>query len=235
MLSPYQIKNKTFILINDPILHSGQFNMEFDKWLFDYFLKQNGKNSLRIYEWNKPAITYGQFQDIEKEINFEQIKHDNIEIVKRPTGGRAILHSDEITFSMSFSAQTISPYTFRNCYYFVAEIILEAFQKLELSAEINTIPQKYQDKTLCFQSLSQYEIIDKDHNKLVGIAQLFKKEGVLIQGSIPLKENKNYFQYFNLKKEKDFTNELITKKMSKEEVRDAIVKTAASKLKLLPL
>ena len=233
MISSYTINNPDFLLINDTVPHSGQFNMEFDRWLFELMKNEIIKNVFRIYEWKQPCITYGKFQQIEKQINKKACLQDNIQLVKRPTGGRAILHFHEITFSILFPSEAVSPYNFRNSFLFAGDLIVQSFLQLNIEAGISLKPKKYQNKDLCFQSTTQYEIIDKDSNKLAGVAQYFTKKGVLIQASIPLKENGLYQKYFKIKKEYLIQNRLIQLAPKKTLVRRALVKGFQKKLNLI--
>ncbi len=77
--------------------NTGSFNMEFDLSL----VKDStpGQITLRLYRWNPYCISLGANQDI-SEINIVKAKADGIDIVKRPTGGRAIFHSEELTYSV---------------------------------------------------------------------------------------------------------------------------------------
>ncbi|MDD5066845.1 MAG: hypothetical protein PHF84_07330 [bacterium] len=234
MHSPYQINDPAFLLVDDPVPHSGKFNMEFDEWLFTLLQQGRIKNALRIYEWEGPVITYGLFQAIGKDINKDECAKDRVELVKRPTGGRAILHYRELTFSLVLHPGSIEPYDFRNSFLLAADLITDSFADLNIKASVNLKPHKYEEKALCFQSLSQYEIIDTNGNKLTGIAQHFTKEGVLIQGSIPLKSNEENNKYFNLRKKISLTSELIERNTEPGEMRRSLLAAAARKFKLAP-
>lgn len=233
MTSSYIINNPSFLLINDTIPHMAHFNMEFDQWLFELVQKGAVKNVFRIYEWEKPAITYGKSQKIEREINKKACMQDNIELVKRPTGGRAILHFHEVTFSFAFQPATVSPYNFRNAFLFAADMVIQSFSLLKIKSKISLKPERYQDKSVCFQSTAQYEIIDEDNKKLAGIAQYFTRKGTLIQGSIPLRKDPHYKRYFKIK-DKDFLqNRLIKLNLKRDKVRDGLIKGAGRELKLV--
>ncbi|MHB9014177.1 MAG: lipoyl protein ligase domain-containing protein, partial [Ignavibacteriaceae bacterium] len=90
---------------------SGQFNMDFDLQL--------AKNSrpdeaiFRLYQWKPFCISLGANQDVDS-INSVKAKFDGIDIVKRPTGGRAILHAEEITYSVIYpvDSQTSAKYIY---------------------------------------------------------------------------------------------------------------------------
>ena len=230
-LSPI-IKNKQFLLINDTIPHTGLFNMEFDTWLYHLMLCKKIQNAFRIYEWSNPSITHGKFQKIKKDIDIKLCFRDHIEITKRPTGGRAIIHFNEITFSMIFHPSTISPYNFRNTFILTAELLKYAFQLLHIQSHINMKAEKYQNKSICFRSTAQYEIKDNESNKLAGIAQYFTQKGVLIQGSIPLAENSDYNKYFYIKNKFKLQNQLIKQNIKTDKMRDTLIKSLKKHLTL---
>ncbi len=235
MTSSFTINNPLFLLINDTIPHTGHFNMEFDRWLFELVQKGSIKNVFRIYEWERPAITYGRSQQIEKEINKKACGEDNIELVKRPTGGRAVLHFHEITFSLAFQPATVSPYNFRNAFLFAADMVIQSFSLLKIKSKISLKPERYQDKTVCFQSTAQYEIIDEDNKKLAGIAQYFTRKGTLIQGSIPLRKDLRYKRYFKIKDKNFLQNRLIKLNLKRDKIRDGLIKSAGRALKLVDI
>jgi lipoyl(octanoyl) transferase len=77
--------------------NTGLFNMEYDLNLVKDASSET--TTLRLYRWTPYCISLGANQNY-SEINIERAKSDNIDIVKRPTGGRAILHSEELTYSV---------------------------------------------------------------------------------------------------------------------------------------
>jgi len=83
--------------------HTGSFNMSFDLYLAE--MAADGRCFLRFYRWNPYCISLGATQKIE-EINQELAKKDNIDIARRPTGGRAILHAEEVTYSIVLPANS---------------------------------------------------------------------------------------------------------------------------------
>ncbi len=218
-----KINAEHILLINDLIPHSGIFNMEFDNWMYLLSKEQDINPVFRVYEWERSVITYGKFQKLD-EFNLELCKKDGVEVVKRPTGGRAILHNNEITFSLALKSSHIKPYSFRAIFVFIAENIASALSALGISAKINLAPTHYESSASCFNSLSQYEIVDKYNNKLAGIAQYFTAKAALIQGSIPLQDNSGIKKYLikDVKIER-FENELILSGCRKSELRKVII------------
>ncbi len=165
----------------------GSFNMEFDLGL----VKDStiGHITLRLYRWDPFCISLGANQDI-SEINKEKAAADGIEIVKRPTGGRAILHSEELTYSvvMPLSSE-VSP---RGIYRQINFALLEglkiydaALVKLELEGAQPDLHSFYKENlsAACFGVPAKSEI-KYEGKKVVGSAQR-KIGNVLLQhGSI---------------------------------------------------
>ena len=80
-------------------LNSGRFNMDFDLFLAENIERETAY--LRLYQWHPYCISLGANQS-EDEIDLKKTKYDMIDVVKRPTGGRAILHSMELTYSVIY-------------------------------------------------------------------------------------------------------------------------------------
>lgn len=234
-MNNYQLKWKKFILINDFQVISPSFNIEYDKWLFNLSIKDKILPILRIYEWNEVALTIGRFQNERKDFNLKMIKKLKIPVIRRPTGGRAIIHhQDEITISAIIPDYVLEPFNFRTTFMFISENLVASFKKLNIDAFINLKPQNYGKSSLCFNSTSQYEIIDRDRNKLAGIAQLFKKESALLQISIPLKKpQEEYLKILKINHSDYPENFLIKKNITKSELRDSIISSFSNNLELL--
>ncbi len=150
-------------------------------------------NVLRLYSWKPYAISLGYQQDTSS-IDLEACRAHNVEIIKRPTGGRAVYHSEELTYAV---IKRFEPgegiYAVHNN---IAELLLECLQplcnnQLELTSSRDTAPirEVYKPGTLtniaCFTSTARYEITYKG-KKLVGSAQRRFGNAVLQHGSILL-------------------------------------------------
>jgi lipoate-protein ligase A len=141
---------------------------------------------LRLYGWNVPSVSIGAFQKTDC-LNIEYCINTAIPIVRRITGGRAILHGDEITYSFSsgldgiFTGGLIDVYrkiggAFNLCFHMTGLIC-----QIKSSHERGAHPAR---NPLCFQSASVGEI-SYDGTKLLGSAQKRWKDGFLQQGTIP--------------------------------------------------
>lgn len=146
--------------------------------------------TLRLYGWLSPSVSLGSFQKI-TDINLQYCIRNNIPVVRRPTGGRGILHGDELTYSFSaknegkFSAGLLE--TYRK----LSAAFQFALNKIGLNVTIKMRREAGRNLTrspLCFQSTS-YGEISFDGKKLIGSAQKRWSDGFLQQGSIPYSIN----------------------------------------------
>jgi lipoate-protein ligase A len=148
--------------------------------------------TLRLYGWDRPSLSLGCFQDA-SDINLEYCSAKRIPVVRRPTGGRAILHDKELTYS--FSARTVTgPFSkgLLDSYREISIAFNLSFRKLGIHAESKKQREKGRvlaGSPLCFQSSSYGEILI-DGKKLVGSAQKRWDDGLLQQGSIPYSHNR---------------------------------------------
>jgi lipoate-protein ligase A len=163
------------------------YNMALDEAIATEVRKGTAPFTLRLYGWDRPALTLGCFQKT-SDINIEYCRAQNIPIVRRPTGGRAILHGDELTYS--FSAKTDSgPFShgLLDSYRKISTAFSIAFKKIGVSAESKKKREKgrvLNRSPLCFQSSSYGELL-LENKKLAGSAQKRWNDGLLQQGAIP--------------------------------------------------
>jgi len=163
------------------------YNMAFDEAIATEARKGSAPPTLRLYGWDRASVTLGSFQKA-SDINIEYCRLHDIPIVRRPTGGRAILHGDELTYS--FSSKTDNgPFShgLLDSYKRISMAFLSALRKIGVKAEQKKESEKgrvLSRSPLCFQSSSYGEILI-ENRKLVGSAQKRWKDGLLQQGSIP--------------------------------------------------
>lgn len=164
-----------------------EFNMALDEAIASLVLQGEMPPTLRFFSWERPSVTIGHFQRF-SDVNIAFCEKNAIPVVRRPTGGRAILHSDEITYS--FSARNTDNREFKNLlnsYKTIAGAFSLAFKSLGMDVSIRHGREK--GKRLvrnphCFKSVSFGEITIKG-NKILGSAQKRYREGFLQQGSMP--------------------------------------------------
>lgn len=180
-------------------------NMAIDELLIDWHSKDLIKPTLRFYGWERPSLTVGHFQNVKKTINMPGLTAHKCDFVRRLTGGSAVLHDDELTYSIVVSeAHPNIPKSVNKAYYILSQGLLAGYQSMNIPAEFS-MPEKEltRERTaVCFEKPASYEMI-VNNKKISGNAQT-RKKGVLLQhGSIPLSFNHNMlFDLFAFSSEK---------------------------------
>ena len=93
------MKNSTWRLLISPTAHHGAMNMALDEAILFAVGKGLALPTLRLYSWNKPCLSLG-FAQSTSDIDMDRLSELNWELVRRPTGGKAILHCDELTYAV---------------------------------------------------------------------------------------------------------------------------------------
>jgi lipoate-protein ligase A len=161
--------------------------MALDESILEHIGRGESMPTLRLYAWDPACLSLGHAQPF-ADVDVQRLKERGWEVVRRATGGRAILHTDEITYSVI--APNDEPRvagTVLQSYNRLAQALLLAVKQLDLPVEMKE--GKAADGSaanpVCFEVPSTYEIT-VDGKKLIGSAQARKKEGVLQHGSLPL-------------------------------------------------
>ena len=143
--------------------------------------------TLRLYGWAPPSISLGQSQRM-RTVDEAACRANGVDVVRRPTGGLAILHTDELTYSLSLPiAHPIAEGDVMTSYRRIAGAIIATLKHLGVSdASADAVAKENKAKgPVCFEAPSDYEVIGGG-KKLVGSAQWRRVDGVLQHGSLPL-------------------------------------------------
>lgn len=154
---------------------------------------------LRLFRFDPPGITVGHSQRVDRELDLERCRADGVPWAVRPTGGRAIFHAEEWTYSLS--AGIADPEwggSLADSYARAAHAILASLVRLGVPARMSSVrsrepssgfdagaPPRAEAAPPCFASTSRHEIV-LEGGKLVGSAQRRKARGLLQQGSVLL-------------------------------------------------
>ncbi len=173
------------LLITHPA--SGAWNMAADEAILDSIGHGESLPTFRLYAWDPACLSLGHAQPF-ADVDTARLHARGWEVVRRATGGRAILHTDELTYSVIGSAEEpLLAGGVLESYNRIAQALLLAVKNLELLVEMKE--GKTNDQAIpnpvCFEVPSTYEIT-VGGKKLIGSAQARKKEGVLQHGSLPL-------------------------------------------------
>ncbi|MCR4397415.1 MAG: lipoate--protein ligase family protein [Firmicutes bacterium] len=164
----------------------GAWNMAVDEAILLSHARGDTPPTLRLYEWRPPAVSVGYFQDMAGQIDLEACVRLGVEWVRRPTGGRAVLHEDEVTYSVTASERILGGSVLET-YLELSKGLVEGLRLLGAQAEVAPGgPSGDARSAACFDAPSWYEIVCGGR-KVVGSAQT-RHSGVMLQhGSIPLR------------------------------------------------
>lgn len=177
---------------------------------YDLQLVSNAKSGeavLRFYQWSPYCISLGANQNVNS-INIDKAKLDKLDVVKRPTGGRAILHAEELTYSVIHPL--IKPVSPKNLYRDInlalkkgLSIYNNIFSGIELESNQPHFPSFYKEEksSLCFAVSAKSEL-NFGGKKLVGSAQRRMGEFILQHGSVLCGDyHKKIVDYLNVHEE----------------------------------
>lgn len=222
--------------------HTPGFNMALDEALLEWHSKGLIPPTIRFYGWNPAALSLGYFQKVNEEINLDKVQEHQLGLVRRLTGGRAVLHDQELTYSVIVSEDhPLMPKTVSEAYRVISQGLLEGFKELGLDAYF-AIPQTEEERAklknprsaICFDAPSWYELV-VEGKKIAGSAQTRQRGVILQHGSIliDLDEDKLFdlFLYPNerIKErlQKSFTNKAVTiNSITKDKVDIEIARNA---------
>ena len=213
----------------DSGLHTGEENMEIDRRLMASFLdgrfqQQYGNDSClwRFYAWRPYDVTLGYNQDVSG-IDADKCRSAGVDIVRRPTGGRAVFHAEEFTYSFFTESSEQNSVIYR----MVHEVIKLALESFGIHAAFcrSTLARPQEgassEAVSCFTASARYEL-QVDGRKLVGSAQRRTRNVLLQHGSLPLSSrHKELCTFVTLSEEDTFEeikSEMQRKTTSLEEI-----------------
>ena len=177
----------TWRLIVDDAPRSGAANMAMDQALAEAAAAGDAPPTLRFYRWQPPAVSLGRHQPI-GDIDAAVVRDLGYDIVRRPTGGRAILHTDELTYAVTAAADEprVSG-SLMDAYLRLSNALLNGLQRVGLHADkaAGDVRAGPNVSAACFEVPSAYEITAFGR-KLIGSAQSRRAGYVLQHGSLPL-------------------------------------------------
>ena len=169
--------------------NSAYFNMAVDEAVMRAHRQGIVPPTIRFYQWSPPGLSLGLSQKPDQVVDQQVCQELNVDIVRRLTGGRAIFHDDELTYSLIVSEESG----------FLSDSILESYKSISsgmvaglcsLGLEVDLKPLNKNKKksqgfsAACFDAPSWYEVL-ANNKKLIGSAQTRRKGVILQHGSIP--------------------------------------------------
>ncbi|HLO88994.1 MAG TPA: biotin/lipoate A/B protein ligase family protein [Nostocaceae cyanobacterium] len=168
-----------------PLLtNAGHVQMAIDNWLLTQH--QSGKHppTLRFYTWSPPAISLGYHQKQYPE-HWQNItwQGEKLDLVRRPSGGRAVLHQGDLTYSVITSGiggSRLEAYTQ------ICEFLIQGMRSLGVELHYGIAGRGYIHNPNCFGTATGADLVLANGQKLIGSAQLKKSQVILQHGSIQL-------------------------------------------------
>lgn len=170
------------VVVDGP--HGASWNMAVDTVLLETVASGEAPPTLRIYGWSETAVTVGRFQDVEKSVNVQACAAAGIPVVRRPTGGRGILHGGDVTVSLAVPESLLGSEggSIAASYRKLSQGFIAALDLLNVGLRMGNcerLPGRGGD---CFASKSQADMVSDAGEKLIGSAQR-RSEGVILQQS----------------------------------------------------
>ena len=179
-----------------PIETSGKMQMAIDSYLLEQHRKHQHPPTIRFYTWQPTAISLGYHQR-----EYPQVWQNltwqgkTLDIVRRPTGGRAVLHQGDLTYAVITS---ILPGKRLQAYKQICEFLIVGWRSLGVELVYGGASKEYIQNSNCFATATGADLITPTGNKVIGSAQLRRGKSILQHGSMILNTNRDlYCKIFN--------------------------------------
>jgi lipoyl(octanoyl) transferase len=169
----------------------GISNMAIDAALLEEVeAASTSRTIVRFYQWRCPTVSLGRNQTIEAAVDLDYCTGNGIDVVHRPTGGRAVLHDDELTYAVVSNDAAHFGDTIYGNYKQVSEALCLGYKRLGVPAVLAPESRKPRSPNNgadppCFLSTSRYELM-VEGRKIVGSAQRRVRHSFLQHGSMPI-------------------------------------------------
>ncbi len=171
---------------------SGKMQMAIDAWLLKQH-QQGHPPTLRFYTWQPAAISLGYHQQ-DYPASWQQLSWQGkpLDLVSRPTGGRAVLHQGDLTYAVITSTL---PGKRLEVYRQICQFLIVGWRSLGVELDYGIATKEYAQHHNCFATSTGADLITATGAKAIGSAQLRRKKAILQHGSMRLNTNKELFQY----------------------------------------
>lgn len=167
-----------------PFARSGQYQMAIDAWLLDQCARGLHPPVLRFYTWSPAAISLGRHQHHWPQ-PWSRLTWQNqpLDLVRRPTGGRAVLHQGDLTYAIVLSGLSGNR---RQAYTMICQFLIQGWRALGFDLHYGAAQRSYHRHANCFATATEADLTLPDGTKLIGSAQAWRGSTVLQHGSIRL-------------------------------------------------
>lgn len=180
----------------------GAVQMAIDAWLLEQHLEGKMPSVLRFYTWSPAAISLGYHQRSWPE-HWQHLTWQGqpIELVRRPTGGRAVLHQGDLTYAVITSNL---PGSRMEVYRYLCQFLITGLRSHNLSLQFGEAGRGYIHNPDCFGTATAADLVLPTGEKLIGSAQLRRRQGILQHGSIRVQQDVGLLEeVFGIRSEKE--------------------------------
>jgi lipoate-protein ligase A len=175
-----------------PLQASGQFQMGLDAWLLDQHRQGLHPPTLRFYTWEPAAISLGYHQrQIPSHWHSLSWHATPLDLVQRPTGGRAVLHQGDLTYAIVTSGLAGNR---KQVYQKLCEFLVLGWRSLGVELHYGQSGRGYIHNPNCFGTATDADLVLSDGSKLIGSAQLYRGNAILQHGSMRLEQDADLFR-----------------------------------------
>jgi lipoate-protein ligase A len=170
----------------------GAVQMAIDHWLLTQHQLGRSPSVLRFYTWSPPAISLGYHQH-----RWPQAWHhlswqgQPVDLVRRPSGGRAVLHQGDLTYAVITSGLAGNR---TQAYQTLCEFLIEGWRSLGVPLNYGQGGRGYIQNPNCFETATTADLVLPDGSKLIGSAQFRHKNSILQHGSMRLQPDADLFR-----------------------------------------
>jgi lipoate---protein ligase len=174
------------------IATTGEIQMEIDRWLLQQHILGHIPPTLRFYTWSNPTISLGYHQRHYPAHWHNLTWQDRpVDLIKRPTGGRGVLHQGDLTYAIigsGFVGKRVE------IYQQICQFLIDGWRSLGVDLAYGTAGHGYIHNPNCFGTATSADLICADGYKLIGSAQLIKSGAMLQHGSMRLNPDLELFR-----------------------------------------
>ncbi|MDR9403358.1 MAG: biotin/lipoate A/B protein ligase family protein [Halothece sp. Uz-M2-17] len=165
--------------------------MAIDRWLFQQCQTKEHPPTLRFYTWDPVAISLGYHQKRFPEQWQELAAQKRLDLVRRPTGGRAVLHQGDLTYAVILSGLSGKRLAI---YEAICQFLITGWENLGVPLFYGNQGRGYHQVANCFAMATGADLVTSEGEKLIGSAQLKRGDTILQHGSIQLEPDSKLFK-----------------------------------------
>jgi lipoate-protein ligase A len=159
-------------------------NMAIDEAILDIHIQGGSVPTLRVYQWDPPALSLGYHQSIEHDVDVAKCQESGVEVIRRITGGGAVLHARELTYSIVSVVDDGIPESIAGSYRFLSQGLIASYKILGLDVELK--PGRNTTRSAACFSVATLADLTYQGRKLAGSAQARRGKALLQHGSLPI-------------------------------------------------